>query len=546
MGAKTKQVGGGSAAPLADNWNNFLNQQLTGQALPAQNNPMGGWANGISNAIRQQQSNAAQPAQQSQTGFQNAFNQAMSGQVNDSSGAFGALQGLIADPSKNFANTNFANTFTGPQFQQANVSQLGTNFGQGQTGMANLSQFGNAAQANFDTQGPIGSQFTNQIGSLMGQGSGMMQGNGGFNAASIGQGVQLAPGMNYQDAYNTLGQDPLMERNRQRAAADMRARFGAEGAGALGTGAQFAESNLNAELAAQDASQRRQQAMALMGQDLNERMGGANVGLQSRGQDANVAISNMQGGLQGAQNRNNLFSQMMSGALGARGQDMQTQLGQLGLGSQQSMFNAGQRNDLQGQMINANLQNQQLGNQFGLGAAQLNNAAMQTNNANSLNSTQFQNQFNQNNAQLGAQFGLGANQLNSQNQQANNNFLANILSQGGQMNQLGNQNMMQMIQNMFGANQQANALGTPQAQIIQQPSGWGQALNAGLGIAGMALGGPIGGMIGSQIGGMFGGGGGGSAQLPVGIGGGPAPQSIGNFQFQGMPNFQLPQLFGRP
>ncbi|WP_196301202.1 hypothetical protein, partial [Streptococcus pneumoniae] len=90
----------------------------------------------------------------------------------------------------------------------------------------------------------------------------------GFSGATAGADVQMQPGMDYGQAYNTLGQDPLMERNRMRAVADMRARFGAEGAGALGTGAQVAEGNLNAELAAQDASARRNQSMQLMGQDL--------------------------------------------------------------------------------------------------------------------------------------------------------------------------------------------------------------------------------------------------------------------------------------
>ena len=515
MGAKTREVGGGAATPVANEFNNFLMQQLRGPAA-------------------QQMSNAQQPMQQA-TGFQQQFNNMLSGNVNDQSGAGAALSQYFQNPNSTNLGTDYQNTFNAPQFQGADISQLATNFGQGQNGMADLSQFGNAAQSNFNTQAPINSQFTQGLQGLMQQGSNMMtQGNGGFNAAGTPADVALRGGMNYQDAYNTLGQDPLMERNRMKAVADMRARFGAEGAGALGTGAQVAEGNLNAELAAQDASMRRGQSMQLMGQDLNERGTAANVGLQNRGQNVQTNIANMQGGLQGAQNQNNTLSQLLGAAGQARGQDMQTMLGQLGLGSQQSMFNAGQQNDVMNQLMQGTLQNQGLGNAFGVNAAQINNAAQQTNNANSLNNSQFQNTFNQNNSQLGAQYGLGANQLNSQNQNLNNQMFQNMIGQGLNLNQLGNQNTMQMLSQLFGGFGQSNQLGTAQAQTIQQPSAGGQLLSAGLGIGGAILGGPMGASIGSSLGGLFGGGGG-SASLPVGIGQGALPQSMGNFGFAGMP-----------
>jgi hypothetical protein len=481
MGAKTKTVGGGAATPVAEGFNNFLLQQLQGPAT-------------------QQQSNAMQPQQQT-SGFQNAFNSMLGGNVNDQSGAGNALQQYFQGQQNNIP-TNFGNTFNAPQYQGQNVSQLGTNFGQGQTGMADLSGFGNAAQAGFNTQGPINSQFTNQLNGLMGQGSNMMtQGNGGFSAAGTPSDVALAQGMSYGDAYNTLGQDPLMERNRMKAVADMRARFGAEGAGALGTGAQFAEGNLNAELAAQDASMRRAQSMQLMGQDLNERSTGANVGLQNRGQNVQTNIANMQGGLQGAQNQTNVLNQLLGASGQARGQDMNAILQQLGLGSQQSMFNAGQQNDMQNQMMQGQLQNQSLGNAFGVNSAQINNAAQQTNNANAINQGQFQNTFNQNNAQLGAQYGLGANQLNSQNQGMNNQMFQSMIGQGLNLNELGNRNVMQMLGQLFGGFGQSNQLGTPQAQIIQQPSALGQIANAGMGLAGAWLGGGGG----NPLAGLFGG-----------------------------------------
>lgn len=472
MGAKTKVVGGGAATGVADDWNNFLRQQLN---------------------------NTQQPQMQSNNAFGNAFNQAMTGKVQDQNGSHGVINALLSDPTSMYANTNYGNTFTAPQ-----LSQLPTNFGAGQTGMANLSGFGNAATSGFNTQGNlggVGSGMDGTLNRLLQSGMNNMPSNGGFGAATAGADVSMTPQMSYQQAYDTLGQDPLLERNRMKAVADMRARFGAEGAGALGTGAQFAEGNLNAELAAQDASMRRAQSMQLMNQDLMGNRALADVGLQNRGQNMQTSIANMQGGLQGAQNMQNSLNSLLSSTLGARGQDLSTGLGmrgqnldQLQLGAQQDMFNAGQMNDMQGQMLAATLQNQNLGNQFGLNSATLNNNAMQNNNLNALNS-----------AQLNAQYGLGANQLNSNNQQFNTQALQNLLSQGMNVNQLGNQNMMAMLQGMFGNFQQSNALGTPQAQVIQQPSGWGQALNAGLGIGGAILGGPLGGMIGSSLGGMFGG-----------------------------------------
>ena len=60
MGAKTKQVGGGTATPTANNWNQFLNSQLQG-------------------GMNQAMNNAQQPGMQQQ-GFQQALGGALSGQ----------------------------------------------------------------------------------------------------------------------------------------------------------------------------------------------------------------------------------------------------------------------------------------------------------------------------------------------------------------------------------------------------------------------------------------------------------------------------------
>ena len=511
MGARVRETGGGSSVGVADQFNNFLSQQLQNprNAMPRQVQGMGrqdDFGMGMNDAavnggIIQQMSNSMQPQQQT-SNFGNAFQNAMSGQVQDMSGAGGALQNFFQNPSANNLNLpQFQNQYTGPQFTQAQTSALPTNFGAGQTGMADLSQFGNAAQSQFGIN-PLNSQFTGQLQGLIGAGQNAMNNfsnNGGFSGATAGADVQMQPGMDYGQAYNTLGQDPLAQRELMLARADQRARFGAEGAGGLGTGAQFAESNLNAAFNAQDASNRRNQAMQLMGQDLANRSAFAQTGLQNRGQNVQTAIANMQGGLQGAQNQisgfnaqNNALGQMLNAAGQARGQDLQTGLGQQQLGANQSMFNAGQQNDMQTAMMNAFLQNQGMGNQFGLSAAGLNNNAMQTNNANNINTSQFQNTFNQNNAQNSAQFGQANNALNSQNltnqSQINNQMLQNMIGQGLNMNQLGNANTMQMLQNLFGSFGQANQLGTAQRQTTVTPNPWMQGAQLGVDLIGAIAG----------------------------------------------------------
>jgi hypothetical protein len=525
MGAQTRQVGGGSATGVANNWSNFLNQQLMGSAPNQATQNLQGFQGQFGNdsffgrnvnnllqrEINRQQSNAQQPQQQS-SAFRDAFQGALQGGVRDISGAGGAIQNYFQNPTNQFTNQ-----YVAPQFQGVDLAnnRIPTNFGAGQTGMANLSSFGPAGQSNFNAMqqlGGVNSDFTSMLRNMV-QGGANMQAQSGFGGgAGAGPAVNLAQGMSYQDAYGTVGQDPLMERERQRAAAEQRARFGAEGAGALGTGAQYAESNLNAELAARDASQRRQQAMLLMQQDLSERMGGAQTALGSRGQDLQGSIANMQGALQGAQNVNqfNLANQAnLLGSLGqARGQDLSTGLGmrgqdlsQLGMGLEQNMFNTGQMNAMQQAQMQAALQNQGLGNQFGLGAAGLNNVAQQQNINNMMGMSGMQNQFNLNNAGQTAQFGNAA-------QTGNANFFQNMINQGMGMNQIGNQNTMNMLGQLFGGFGQQAGLGTAPAQLIQQPSPAGQLLNAGLTIGGAYFGGPTGAAVGQGLGSLFGGGGG--------------------------------------
>lgn len=532
MGAKTKQVGGGAATPVANNWNQFLNSQLMGgQQQPQQggginpydwNRMTTGSVTGASGApgspltpfMNMAQSNAQQPFQQQQS-FQGALQGALGGNVRDISGAGGALQNYFQNQQ------GFTNPYTQQAFTQANISDLPTNFGQGQTGMADISRFqGPAALSRFDVTTPIsGGQFETMLSDLI-QGGANMQAERGFEAAQMQPGVQLGQAAQI-DTSNPLVAAQLegVRRAQNIANADLRARFGAEGAGALGTGAQFAEAQLAAELAPRQAAIVQQAVQQQQQQDLAERQAAANVGLTGRGQDVQTALANMQGQLQGAQNVNQFntanLGNLLQAAGQARGQTLQTGLGQMGLGLQQAQFNAGQLNNMTQAQLQAALQNQQMGNQFGLGAAGLNLQAGQGNAANRLAAAQMANNFNLANAQNQAQFGLGTNQLNAQQ-------LQNMIGQGLNLNQLGNQNTMAALAQLFGGFQQSNALGTPQAQMIQQPSAFGQLANAGLQLGSAYLGG----------GGSFGGIGRGLASL-FGGGGGPQPVNIGGFGSQG-------------
>jgi hypothetical protein len=417
--------------------------------------------------------------------------------------------------------------------------------------MANLGQFGTAAQSNFDPLQGMGqqgqSQFTGQLNnflSQMGQ-QGVQQGVAGqasiAGPQSIGARPELAQGLSFEQAQGMANNMPFSEMMRSRAIADQRARFGAEGAGAMGTGAQFAEGTMNADYAARTDQEGLNRALQLMGQDLNERSTGANVSLAGRGQDSQYNLGNRGMDAQLAGQNAQLATQVSMGnasnalqnqltnsgnalqaMLGARGQDFSNQASnrgmdvtQLGMGNQQSMFNAGQRNDLQGQMLNATLQNQGLGNAFGLNAATLNNNAQQMNNANNINTSQFQNNFNQGNAQNFANFGQANNSLNSQNQtnqqQINNQMLQSMINSGMNLNQLGNQNTMAMLAQLFGGFGQSNALGTAPRQNVTSPSALGQGLNMGMNLFGSYL----------QGGGTIPGFGGGGGNIPSLPGNGP-------------------------
>lgn len=508
MGAQQRTVGGGSATPVANSFNNFLQGQLGGTVDPyaAQKDQLrqSGMPVGMQQRImegwdRQAQNNSQQPGQQA-SAFQNLFNQAASGGITDQSGSMGALSNLIAQGSQ--GNGQFQNPYSSQQFQGANLGQLPTNMLQG-SGMADLSGLGGISPTNVNVMQGFGQNGMSGLESLFRQSL-----SGGANPMMVGgSNVSMQPGMGYGEAYNTLGQDPLADRARMMAVADQRARFGAEGAGSLGTGAQTAEGNLNAQFIAQDASNRRGQAMQLMGQDLAGKQAGAGVDLQNAGLNIQAGGMNAGNMLQG-QNMN------IQALLSGRGQDLSTMaanrgmdINQLGMLLNQAQGNQGAMLQQRGQDMSGLLQNQGMGNQWGQAGAQLNSQNMQQNNANNMNMAGMQNNFNLQNAGNTAQFGLGTNQLNSQIGQNNMQNFLQALGMGQQANQFGGNMQQNLLQMLFGGMQQSNALGTPQAQTVMQPSAGSQLLGAGLGIGGALLGGPLGGMLGGRVSNMLGGGG---------------------------------------
>lgn len=554
MGAQPRNVGGGAAVPVANSWNQFLQQQLTGQnpnqqQIAGLQQMMAGIPNlpgngqqmvqqNLQNEINRLQSNAGQPQQQvgaatggqqgmvGGNGFQNAFQNQLGGNIPDQSGAGGALAGMIQGGPGAFQPQQFQNPYQNQTFQGVDLQQLPQNVLQG-NGMADLSGLRNVQNTNANvTQGMGGMANLNGggldsiISQLRGTNFGTQPGQG-VSASS----VALDPARQIDlNSPEIQAQQQIADRQRMLAVADQRARFGAEGAGSLGSGAQFAEGTLNAEFGPRMAALLQQNIAQQQTMDLNERQARAGVGLQSAGMGLQASMANASNQLQGQGMNLNALNSAMGGMLQGRGQDLQNQLSnrgmdinQMGLDLNQQQGNQGAGIALRGQDMSGILQNQGMGNQFQFQNAGLNQNALTTNNAQALQQAGSQNQFNLNNAGQNAQFQQGTNSLNQNGQQTGMAQFLQALGMGQQQNQFGAGLTSDMIGRLFGGFQQANGIGTPQAQTVMQPSAAGQILNAGMGLAGAYMGG--GGNFASLFGGGGAAGGGGSYALPNGIGG---------------------------
>ena len=533
MGTNTKTVGGGAATGTANDFQAFLRQQMTGQNQQQQGmgdqigrlqrggdrmgqmfggrNPFQGEIDRLQNNFNQagkQTGNATGGQYGSGGSFGDMYGQAASGKVTDQSGAFGQLQNFLGNGQNQYQNPYQSQTFQG-----FNPTQLGTNFGEGQSGMTNLGQYGNVGNTNVDVMQGFGSQgssgFDSRINDMFGRGNDLLS-RGGFNGGVSARDVQLDPAKQIDlNSPEIQAQQAIADRQKMLSVADTRARFGAEGAGALGTGAQVAEGTIAAEFGPKMAALLQQNIRQQQEMDLAQRQAKAGVSLQSAGHDLQGQIASMQGGLQNAAQNNSLYGQMLGAGMQGRGQDFQNQatnrgfdINQMGMGLNQAQGNQQMQLGQQGQMMNANLANQQMGNQWAQGNNAQNSQNMQMNNQNGMNQAQQQNQFNLNNAGNMAQYGQANNALNSQN-------WMQALQMGMGQNNFGQGMQNDLMRQLFGAYGQASGLGTPQAQTIQTPTMGSQILGAGLQLGGQFLGGGGLGMLAGM-----GGGGQANTQMP--------------------------------
>ena len=492
--ASTSTVGGGNATGTANNYNDFLNSLLGGggpESTPEYKNFVAGLGqSGFPPNVQQQmisqfkqQWSAKNPTSGSgaPNPFGDAVKGALGGNVPDPTGVTDYIKKLMGQPSS-FGNVD--PTYKAPTFENAPVTkgQVGDWSG---NGMVNMSQFNPVAGANFDTSKGMGGVASSGLDPKMLEVIKQMQ---GMSQNSGGGGVGALPGVSLDPAKAIDENNPviaarraLIQKQNTNDVAELRARFGPVGVPSLGTGAQFAESNLRATaqpteaLAIQDIIDR------MTGQDLAERSAKANVALGSRGQDVSMAGVNAQAAGQSAANSSSTLASALQAIMQGRGQDINAQttsrgqdIDQLGLGLQQALANLNSSTTQRQQDISGALTNQGQGNSFEVAKRGQDNAA--TSDFNQILSQIFgsKNQFNLNNAGASSDDAFRTNQLNS------NNFNQGIQNQlgiagAGQNNQNTAQNsVMSILQMIFGGFNGANQLGTPQAQTVQNPSGLGQ------------------------------------------------------------------------
>lgn len=507
-------------------------------------------ANDFSNFLKGglQQGQYGNPAAQTQ-GFAGAINKLLSGQVGDPTSLGGYFAGLNQVGGANispintqfnprpFQNIDFSNPFNPQQVQQVNTqmpqwqnTQLqqmptgGMNFGGAnlQGINPNLPQF---QGANLQNPGQIALNLPQFRDAQLARPD---TGNPADRFGRIDQ--QLPTNLSLANTQVDLNNpvyanaQQLMNRELMKSVADMRARYGAGGAGQNSTSEQFGEATLRAEalprmgLAMNDIANAQrglnqgdnQQQLALQGL-ISQNMGqNQNAGIQQRGQDISAALQSMglsndaiaqlnnqflqqaqmqnQFGMQGAelgmqagninaqnqlaQNAQQLQQAQMANQFGLQGAEMGMQAGQMN--NQNALANAQlmQQGQLQGreldqnaiaQMNQAQLQQALAQNQFGMQGAQLNQQGQAINAGNQLQQQGMnQDAINQLN-QLMLQQGLAGNQYN----QGNDQFAANFGQQQGQIN---NQQQMQnqelLNQGAFGMAGLGNQLQQMQLQSM--------------------------------------------------------------------------------
>jgi hypothetical protein len=219
---------------------------------------------------------------------------------------------------------------------------------------------------------------------------------------------------------------------------------------------------------------------------------------------------------------------------------------------QTDMFNAQNQMQnrgltLQGLQLQGDMFNNQ--NQNYLAAMGMNNQMTQAQNAYGMQ----MNQMLQGDAQFAAQQDQQAqyanNQFALQNQGMDNDFRGALMQLGSNLRAQDYTQQSNVLNQLFGAFQQANGIGSPQAQLIQQPSLGSQIFNGAMQLGGLGVSAFTGGMFGGGRPGGMGGNGGFLGNGPLGgIGGNGYPGGFagpygGGSYGGGMPGgFTMPQV----
>lgn len=464
MGApKTKTVGGGSATPVANQWNSFLGGMLPNQQQQQQQPQITGGAGmfrppqiqmpqgGQQGFINPQMPNVGQGSGMgglidfSQQGIQPIMGSQYGLNPQNMPGGPAMTSGIA-----NGGMQQFMQPFQMQQNQQPGVTnQLGAANGgfQGAINQLMNPNIGHAIQNNPFLQGQLGYNPQAQglpnpngvgqtdVGGFMNQfgtGAQLLQ-QFGIDPTTIGN-LITNPGQNVQFANAGGNFDPqadpafkaiqdIAAREKLNNVANLRERYGRTG-NTLSSGASLAESQYLAE-----ADPRMIKSLADVARDYRD----MSIGAGSAANATNAALLNAQ-----TSNIGNILSFLQ----GTGGQNLSAASG------------------LQGQ-----------------------NAANQVN----MFGQQSQNQL--------------------QNQQMQNQFQQFLGGMGLDMQQLAQSGQMGIVNNLFNAFMQTQGIGTPQAQTVQQPSALGQALGFASGIgqlgAGIAMGNP--GMIFGGLGSLGGG-----------------------------------------
>jgi hypothetical protein len=534
MGAKTKNVGGGAATAVAQDWNGFLKQGLNngiyGSAM--------GQTQGVGGAINNALSGNSMNGGPNSTNWSSILQQMGNFNPAQLAGATSPQQGAQYQGMQNFA---------GVSPLSSNFNFFGNMLGAGPNlnGVNPMQGFGQGAQQ-------VGAGYGGNIAGIANQLAGNAQGispdrvNMGQLGGMMGQ-TQNAQGLNF-NPFQSGGADftgptaqaikQIADQQLQQGLNDVRSRYSAGGGQMFGTSAQHAEGQVLSQavpaLMAQ-LGQLNQQEAGIQGANnaLNlQGMLGANqanqnaVGMnnqslqQNIGNLLNATQINQQGTIAGGQLSNQSTGTALDALLGLRGQDLSA--------SGQNASNGLQARGLDLQQLGNYLNF--AGNTYGQQLGGAGNLASILNSQNQGINDMMLGQRGQDIQSLLGQAGINMDMfgLQSNNQLANNSqqlqqqelmqqlmgMQGNLALGGDQMmNQFqqammmnNSQNQMNMLQMLMGGYGQANQLGTAQRQTIQKPSAFGQAMGAIGGIAGAI---PGLGQLGGMMGGLFGGGGGG-------------------------------------